>query len=45
MGGRENLKRAMSKRKGQILSTLEGIYDGVRYLGRKREFGKCERGN
>ena len=45
MGGRENLEQATSKRKGQILGMLERIYGGVRHLGRKREFGKCERGN
>ena len=35
----------MSKRKGQILGTLEGIHGGVRYLGRKRKFGKHKRSN
>ena len=45
MGGRENLEQAMSKRKGQILGTLEGIHGGVRYLGRKRKFGKHKRSN
>jgi len=43
MGGKENLEQAMSERKGQILGMLEGIHSRVRYLGRKREFGKHER--
>jgi len=33
----------MSKRKKQILGMLEGIYGGVQYLGRKREFRECKR--
>jgi len=33
----------MSKRKGQILGMLERIHSRVRYLGRRREFGKRER--
>jgi len=45
MGGRENLKQVTSERKEQILGTLEGIYGRVRYLGRKREFGKYKRSN
>ena len=45
MRGRENLEQAMSKRKGQILGTLERIYGRVRYLERKREFEKRKRGN
>jgi len=35
----------MSERKEQILGMLEGIYNEVRYLGRKREFGKHKRSN
>jgi len=34
-----------SQREGQILGALEGIYGGVRYLGRKREFEECTRSN
>ena len=45
IGGRENLEQATSKRKGQILSMLKGIHGGVRYLGKKREFGKRKRSN
>ena len=45
MGGRKNLEQVTSKRKEQILGTLERIYGGVRYLGGKREFGKCKRGD
>ena len=43
MGGKENLKQAISERKGQILGMLEGIHSEVRYLGEKREFEKCKR--
>ena len=35
----------MSERKGQILGMLKGIHGRVRYLKRKREFGKRERSN
>jgi len=45
MGGRENLEQATDKRKRQIPSTLERIYGGVQYLGRKGEFGERKRGN
>jgi len=43
MGGRENLEQATSKRKEQILGMLKGIHSRVRYLEKKREFGKHER--
>ena len=45
MGGKENLEQVTSKRKGQILGMLKGIHGGVRYLERKREFGKREKSN
>jgi len=45
MGGKKNLEQVTSKRKGQILSMLEEIYSGVRYLGRKGEFGEYKRSN
>ena len=43
MGDRENLEQMTSKRKRQILGMLKGIHGRVRYLGRKRKFGKCKR--
>jgi len=45
MKDKKNLKQAMSKRKGQILSMLKGIYGRVRYLERKGEFEKYEERN
>jgi len=43
MGGRENLEQITSKRKEQILGMLKGIHSRVKYLGKKREFGKHEK--
>jgi len=34
-----------NKRQGQVLGMLEGVYSGVRHLGRKRELEKHKRDN
>ena len=43
MEDKKNSEQVTSERKGQILSMLKGIHSRVRYLGGKREFGKCKR--
>jgi len=30
-------------REGQVLGMMEGVHSRDRYMGRKREFGKCKR--
>ena len=32
-----------NKEKGQILSKIERIHSRIRYLGKKRELGKCKK--
>jgi len=45
IGGRENLKQAVSERQEQVLSTLKEIYSRIRYLGEKREFKEYKKSN
>jgi len=45
IGGRENLKQAMSEKQIQVLSMLEKIYSRIKYLEKKREFKEHKRSN
>ena len=43
MGGRKNIKQEKDKGSGEIFDTVEGLYSGGRYLGKKRKSEKCRR--
>ena len=42
MGGQENSQKKNSKREGEVFGTVERIYVRSRYIGRNREFRKCQ---
>ena len=42
MGSRKNIKQEKNEGSSEIFNTVEGIYSGRGYLGKKRKFKKCK---
>ena len=43
MGGRKNIKQEKDKRSRKVFNSVEGIYGGRGYLGKKRKLKKHRR--
>ena len=41
MRSRKDIKQEKNKESSEIFNTVEGIYGGRGYLGKKRKFKKC----